>query len=121
MKAKSLSHLEQEIMNIVWELERCTVRDVVGRLCQKKKRAYTTVMTVMGRLTEKQVLARKPDGISYTYYPKVSKENFVAKSVHTIFTTAVTSLGQEAITHFVKEIQNVSLEKRRELLKMLDE
>lgn len=121
MKAKLLSELEQEVMDVVWELESCTVRDVLERINQKKKLAYTTIMTIMGRLVEKQVLARKQDGLSYLYYPKVSKDNFVAKSVHNIFTTAVSSLGQEAVTHFVKEIQKLSPKKRQELLKILDE
>lgn len=121
MKMKPLSELEQEIMDIVWELESCTVRDVLDRFSQKRKLAYTTVMTIMGRLIEKRVLARKPDGISYLYYPKVSKENFVARSVHNIFTTAVSSFGQEAVTHFAKEIQKLSPKKRQELLKILDE
>ncbi|MBI4038714.1 BlaI/MecI/CopY family transcriptional regulator [Candidatus Daviesbacteria bacterium] len=121
MKAKALSELEQEVMNIVWKCGDCTVRDVLERINMKKKLAYTTVMTIMGRLVDKGVLARKPDGLSYLYYPRISKKNFVAKSVHNIFTTAVTSLGQEAITHFVKEIQKLSPKKRRELLKILDE
>lgn len=121
MKTKPLSELEQEIMDVVWELESCTVRDVLDRISQKRKLAYTTVMTIMGRLVEKGVLSRKPDGVSYLYYPKVSKENFIARSVHYIFTTAVTSFGQEAVTHFAKEIQKLSPKKRRELIKSLDE
>lgn len=118
---KALSELEQEIMDIVWELESCTVRDVLARFSEKRKLAYTTVMTIMGRLAEKGVLSRKPDGVSYLYYPKVSKEHFVARSVHNVFTAAVNSLGQEAVTHFVKEIQKLSPQKRQELLKVLDE
>lgn len=121
MKIKPLSELEQDIMDIIWKQENCTVRDVQTRLIPKRKLAYTTVMTVMGRLVEKRVLARKQDGLSYSYYPKVSKDHFVARSIHTIFTTAVSSFGQEAVTHFAKEIRKLSPEKKRELLQILDE
>lgn len=121
MKHVSLGPLEQEVMRCVWKSKTCTVREVMEKLNQKKKLAYTTIMTIMGRLVDKGILTRKSDGLSYTYYPKVSKENFVAKSVHNIFTTAVNSFGQEAVTHFVKEIQKLSPEKREELLKILDE
>jgi len=32
MKMKTLSELEQEAMNIVWKLEKCSVRDVADKL-----------------------------------------------------------------------------------------
>ena len=116
-----LGELETEIMEIVWQAEKpISVSDVVGVLSKKRAIAYTTVMTIMGRLVDKAILVRKIKGPSYQYLPKVSRENFIAKSVHSIFTTAVSTLGQEAVTHFVKEIQKVNSKKREELSKMLD-
>jgi len=121
MKIKQLSELEQEVMDIIWELGTGTVRDVLTKLSQEKQLAYTTVMTIMGRLVDKGVLSRKMEGDSYIYRPRISKENYVAKSVHNIFSAAVSSLGQEAVTHFIKEIQKLNPEKRKELLEILDE
>lgn len=116
-----LGELETEVMRIVWKTHRpLSVSDIAEALNRKRKLAYTTVMTVMGRLTDKGVLNRKLAGKTYLYQAKVSREMFVAKSVHNIFTTAVSSLGQEVVTHFVKEIQRISPKKKRELLKMLD-
>jgi len=122
MKAKPLGDLERKIMEIIWESEEAiSVSDVVQVLSQKRKIAYTTVMTIMGRLVDKGILTRKLSGSSYQYMPKVSQEKFIAKSVHNIFTTAVSTLGQEAVTYFVKEIKRLNPKKRQELLKMLDE
>ena len=119
--ARILGELETEIMEIVWRAEKpIPVSDVVKMLNKKRAIAYTTVMTIMGRLVGKGILVRKIKGPSYQYLPKVSRENFIAKSVHNIFTTAVSTLGQEAVTHFVKEIQKVNPKKREELSKMLD-
>ncbi len=108
-------------MNIVWEFESCTVRQVLNQLKVERHLAYTTVMTIMGRMVNKGVLARKLHGSRYLYQPKVSKNNLVASSVHTIFATAVSSLGHEAVAHFVKEIQKLSPQKRKKLLEILDE
>ena len=122
MKAKPLGDLERKIMEIIWESEGpVSVSDVVRVLSRKRKIAYTTVMTIMGRLVDKGILTRKLSGSSYQYLPKVSQEKFIAKSVHNIFTTAVSTLGQEAVTYFVKEIKRLNPKKRQELLKMLDE
>jgi len=122
MKAKPLGDLERKIMEIIWESEEAiSVSDVVQVLSQKRKIAYTTVMTIMGRLVDKGILTRKLSGSSYQYMPKVSQEKFIAKSVHNIFTTAVSTLGQEAVAYFVKEIKRLNPKKRQELLKMLDE
>lgn len=119
---KVLGSLEKEIMEIVWQSnDPITVKDVHEILKRNRTIAYTTVMTIMGRLTEKGILTQKRNDISYSYQSKVSRENFVSKSVHNIFTSTVSFLGQEAVTYFVKEIKKINPKKRQELLKMLDE
>lgn len=118
---KVLGELETEVMEIIWKVEEpVSVSDVVKVLSKKRKCAYTTVMTIMGRLVDKEVLTRKLHGTSYLYQPKVNREKFVASTVHNIFTTTVSTLGQEVVLHFAKEIQKVSPKKREELLKMLN-
>lgn len=121
MNTRQLSELEQEVMNIVWELDECSVRDVLEKVNKNKHLAYTTVMTIMGRLRNKGLLLRKPEGLRYLYHPKVSQERFIEKSVHHIFKKAISTLGGEAVAHFVKEIQKLNPQKRQELLKILDE
>lgn len=116
-----LGELESQIMEIVWESKRPVfVLDVVEVISKKRKIAYTTVMTIMGRLLDKSLLVRERDGVRFLYQPKVSKERFIEKSVHHIFTTTIAALGGEAVTHFVKEIKKLDPQKRRELLKILD-
>lgn len=118
---KMLGELETQVMEIIWQTdEPLAVADVLKVLNKKRDIAYTTVQTIMTRLVDKGVLIRKLDGSSYLYQSKVSRENFVAKSVHAIFATTVSALGQEAVLHFAKEIQKVSPEKRDDLLKMLE-
>lgn len=118
---RALGKLENEVMKIIWQSELpLSVRDVMTFLQKKRTIAYTTVMTVMGRLTEKGVLSRKLYGSSYLYEPKVNREKFVSSYVHNMFKTAVSTLGQEAVTHFIKEIQKLSPERRNKLIKMLD-
>src|SRR5260370_9347549 len=62
--------LEAEVMDVVWAAGApVSVRDVMGRLNEGRAEplAYTTVMTVMGRLAEKGALARRQAGRGYVY------------------------------------------------------
>lgn len=74
--------LESEIMAEVWKSDQSTVRDVFEQLKSKKKIAYTTIMTVMGRLAEKGILSRKKVRNAYVYQPKVTREQ-IAKGIIT--------------------------------------
>ncbi|MBI2086140.1 BlaI/MecI/CopY family transcriptional regulator [Candidatus Daviesbacteria bacterium] len=118
---KVLGDLESEAMEIIWSQKGAvSVKTVTEVLNKKRQVAYTTVMTIMARLVNKSVLVRHLSGPSYLYKPKVSKEQFVAKAVHGIFSSAVSSLGEEVLVHFIKEIQKISPKKRQELLKVLE-
>lgn len=122
VNGRILGELESEIMEIIWnQKEPVAVKNITGILSKKRKIAYTTVMTIMARLVNKGVLTRRLSGSSYLYKPKLAKDEFVAKAVHGIFSSAVSSLGDEVLAHFVKEIQRISPKKRQELLEILGE
>ena len=57
-KSRRLTDLELEIMHVVWELERGTVRQVHEVLATRRQIAYTTVMSTMDNLHRKQWLER---------------------------------------------------------------
>lgn len=115
-----LGELEKDIMEIIWQSNRpISVREVRVELSKKRKIAYTTVMTIMGRLVEKGVLSRRLKGSSYLYHPRLSQEKFIAKAAHRIFSTAVSNLGEGVASYFLKEIQKLGPKKRQELLEIL--
>jgi predicted transcriptional regulator len=66
--------LELECLCALWSLGEGNVQSVREILIAKKPLAYTTVMTMLERLTRKQVLARRKVGRSFVYSPMVSRE-----------------------------------------------
>jgi predicted transcriptional regulator len=66
-----MGSLESEVLVIVWEGERLSVRDVYETLRERRKIAYTTVVTVMGNLTKNGLLAQDRSGTTYLYTPAV--------------------------------------------------
>jgi BlaI family transcriptional regulator, penicillinase repressor len=58
MKPPALGKLEMKIMQAVWEMGRCSVREIQEKFPAKARPAYTTVQTVVSRLEAKGLLRR---------------------------------------------------------------
>lgn len=84
-----LGELETDVMKIVWTSDWPSVRDVYEALRRERSIAYTTVMTVMGRLHEKGMLDRKQDGRTYLYQARQSRgqvaRSFMQKLLDRLF------------------------------------
>ncbi len=65
----TLTQQELEIMKIVWERDASTVRDVYEALLERRKVAYTTVMTMMKILDQKGYLKKSLADRAYIYRP----------------------------------------------------
>ncbi len=66
-----IGSLEADILAVVWEHDRTTVRDVYETLRERRQIAYTTVMTVMNNLVKKGLLAQDKTNIAYAYTPAI--------------------------------------------------
>src|SRR5579862_10061918 len=69
-----LAPLELDCMNALWRLGQATVRDIHASLTPTRPRAYTTIMTILDRLTQKGVVERQKSGRAWLYRPVVSEE-----------------------------------------------
>ena len=69
-----LGPLEMQVMNVVWSVAPCSVRDVVERL--NSKLAYTTVMTTLDRLFKKGLLEREKSERAFLYSPLLSSQDW---------------------------------------------
>ncbi len=74
-KAKTLTELELEIMNGVWNKEEAAVEDVSLAMAEAgKPLALPTIRTMFGILQDKGYLERRPRGRAFVYRAKVSRE-----------------------------------------------
>jgi predicted transcriptional regulator len=98
--SRVLGPLEAEVMEVMWSAAgRMTVRAVLDRLNDGRDSplAYTTVMTVMARLAEKDILRRQLDGRGYVYEPIVADAAAIAVR------SVVRDFGEAAVAQFVDE------------------
>jgi len=121
MKATSLGELEKQIMDLVWECNECSARDVLTKLKKNRKLAYTTVATILQRLFEKGLLKRTEDKSGYIYSPKLSKESFSRNIAQSFLKKFINSFGDTAIASFADSIEKLPSKKRQYFLKLLEE
>jgi BlaI family penicillinase repressor len=71
---------EMDVMRALWRLENATVREVMQELARSGRRlAYTTVLTLMGRLERKGCVARaRREGPADVYRPRITRERVTA-------------------------------------------
>jgi predicted transcriptional regulator len=102
--------LESEVMRAVWEADTpVSVRQVLDALNARRSEplAYTTVMTVMGRLLQKRALARHGGRRRYLYEATASDAAGVAVR------QVIHAYGDAAVAHLIEEARADPLILRR--------
>lgn len=103
--ADVLGPLEAEVMEIVWDRREATVRDVHRALAEKRSIAYTTVMTTMGRLSEKGILRRVEDQPAHHYFPLVTREQYASSTVKSVVDWLVNHFRDPAVAYFIDKVE----------------
>lgn len=118
-----LHELESQVMEEVWSRgEGTTVRDVVEALNRgRKKRAYTTVMTVMARLDEKGLLRRRKRGKTHVYTATMSRPEYLEARAQSEVDGLVADYGDLALAHFARQLGTLDPKRRAALSKLAEE
>ncbi len=118
---KLLGSLELEIMEFMWQADEATVRQVTKVIDHKRPIAYTTVMTVMGHLVDKGLLARIKEGKRYRYRVVRSRDEFLHDTSKSMVHSLVNDFGDLAIAQFLGEIDNLDDDRLEELRSRVQE
>src|SRR5204862_7174640 len=105
--------LEQEVLTQLWTLGRpATPAEVLEQL--NEDLAYTTVMTILSRLWQKRLVARKRRGRAFEYSPIVSEAELTARRMHESLSAA--SDPKAALLTFVGSLSGAQARALRSLL-----
>lgn len=115
-----LSDAEWQLMNALWEGYPATARDIMERLDNKIRWAYTTVKTMLSRLVAKEAMTEQKKGNTSYYTPLVSQtsaqQNALKSLVDKVLGGAV-----EPIMHYLVEEKKLSSDERKKLIRILEE
>ncbi|MCB1041354.1 MAG: BlaI/MecI/CopY family transcriptional regulator [Acidobacteria bacterium] len=114
-----LGELEAQVMDLIWDHGPQTVRQVHRSLSAQRDLAYTTVMTVMTRLAEKEVLAKHKQGNAFLYRAVQDKNTFQQDSARRIFTSLMKGFGGAVVQPLVDSLDHLDDSELDELMKMV--
>src|ERR671914_264280 len=112
--------LENEVMEVMWEIDQATVREVVNLLRQRRAIAYTTVMTIMNNLVTKGLLKRTPRGKAYLYEVALSREAFLHRASEEAVSDVLARFGDLAIARFLEVAANLPPEDLERLKRLAE-
>ena len=116
---KKLTHAEEQIMQVLWDLEKGFVNDIVSRLPDPKP-AYNTVSTIVRILEQKGFVGHKAYGRTHEYYPLINKDEYSREYLDN-FTQNYFSNSYKALSSFFANTQNLSIRELEEIKVLVEE
>lgn len=115
----TLTDAELEIMHVVWKLRRATVRDVYETLRERRKVAYTSVMTFMNILEQKGHLKKRLVDRAYVYQAARARSKVIGLMVRDFIDRVFEGAAEPLVVHLVEDqrLSPKDLEAIRRLLR----
>ena len=97
-----------------------SVREVMEALNKrtKKPRAYTTYMTILGRLHAKGLVTRRREGKTDFYTPTYTRAEYADLRAQAGVDSLVEQYGDAALSHFARQMAQLDPERRRQLQRL---
>jgi BlaI family penicillinase repressor len=116
---QSLTPLELEIMNILWETGSANVQAVQGRI-EGRSLAYTTVQTMLNVLHRKGKVKRLLKDRAYEYRPILSRQKAVKQAVGDILDRFFGGSADSLVLNLV-ETRKLTPDKLEQIRKLLEQ
>ena len=103
MKAlKELTRAEDQVMQLLWQLEKAFVKDIIEHMPAPKP-AYNTVSTIVRILETKGFVGHKAYGKTHEYFPLVSRERYTKFYLNNMISGYFNGSFQNLVSFFAKE------------------
>ena len=116
-KIKSLTRAEEEIMQYIWQLGRCTVSNIIDDL-KDPKPPHSSISSIVRILERKGFVDHKSYGRTYEYFPLISKEDYSKGSVLSLIREYFDGSTPQLVSFLVAK-EETSIEELQELIKEL--
>ena len=113
----TLTKAEEEIMQMIWQLQPCLVKDLLMHLADPDI-PHSTVSSVVRILEKKGFVAHKAYGKTHEYYAAISKEEYAAQGVQSLMEKYFGG-SPHLLVSFLVQKENLSLSELADLMKKL--
>ncbi|NEU10397.1 BlaI/MecI/CopY family transcriptional regulator [Flavihumibacter sp. R14] len=118
MDIKELTRAEEQIIQVLWSLEKAFVKEVIDELPEPKP-AYNTVSTIIRILETKGFVAHEAFGKSHQYYPVISREEYKSFATGKLLNNYFDNSVESMFSFFVKE-EKIDLKEADEIMKLME-
>ncbi|TXE19377.1 BlaI/MecI/CopY family transcriptional regulator [Psychroserpens burtonensis] len=112
---KQLTKAEEEIMHVLWQLEKANVKEVINELPEPKP-AYNTVSTIIRILENKGFVDYEKQGKGHIYFPLLKKQEYSNQSINNLVDNYFQGSFKSMVSFFVKK-NDVDLKDMETILK----
>ena len=124
MQLRELTKAEEELMRVLWQLQKGFVKDVLAELPASgeppAKPAYNTVSTIIRILEKKGLVGYRAYGKTHEYYPLITEEQYRRFQTEQLMTNYFDGSLKKLVSFFVKD-KDISLTEADEIIKLLNQ
>jgi len=118
MEIKELTRAEEQVIQVLWTLEKAFVKEIIDELPEPKP-AYNTVSTIIRILETKGFVAHEAFGKSHQYYAIVSREDYKSFATGKLLSNYFDNSVERMFSFFVKE-EKIDLKEADEIMKLME-
>lgn len=115
---QKLTNKEEEIMHILWKLEKAFVKDVLNEITEDKPH-YNTLSTIIRNLEEKGYVSYNAYGKTHQYYPIITKEAYRKRFMNMAINNYFNNSYKNVVSFFAKE-EKISVDELKEIIALIE-
>jgi BlaI family penicillinase repressor len=116
---KELTKAEEQVMQILWEIEKGFVKDIIS-LMEEPKPAYNTVSTIVRILETKGFIGHKEYGKSHRYFPLIKKKDYSRERMNEMVKNYFGDSASQLVSFFTKQ-KKMNIREADEIIKLLED
>jgi predicted transcriptional regulator len=117
---KPLTEVELQLMNAIWTIGDCTVKEVQQEISKTRDLAYTSVATIMKILEQKGILKSMKTDKAHLYSSLISKSNYETSSLRHLAENLFEGNPTSMVMRLLSDA-NLSKEELSSIQKILDQ
>lgn len=114
---KELTKAEDQVMQILWNLKKGFVKDIIDQMPEPKP-AYNTVSTIVRILETKGFVDHKAYGKTHEYFPLIEKEKYTRFTLNNLIKGYFNGSFNNLVSFFAKD-NKMDIQEMEKLLEEL--
>ena len=99
---KELTKAEEQVMQLLWKLEKAFVKDIIEQIPAPKP-AYNTVSTIIRILEKKGFVGHNAYGKTHEYFPLITRKEYTRTFMNNFMRNYFSGSFQEMVSFFARE------------------